>query len=181
MYQKWMEIATALENHSDVSIDPATGSDKCYVAGLFGSVTQNDLWSLRVLIQSIRISGSDTPVIVLASAEEDQTQLEILESHGNVTILKVYQWDLVDSLSTTNARHKVAFHKLQAFEMIPRRLCRSKMMFLDSDMLVLNNLEALFSYPHASFSLGKSKHIQNDCASSAILFFLFCFAQLKYI
>ena len=57
--------------------------------------------------------------------------------------------------------HARGFHKLQVFESIPTNVCSGKMIFLDTDMLVLNNPDVLFERPHLSASIGWSRNKKN--------------------
>ena len=112
-----------------------------------------------VLYESLKATNTGIPLVVFCPKKTPKSVIETLKSYAklcneNPCGLEIMESEedvtLPDELTRNNkwVRWNGTFDKLLVFGLT----AYDKLIFVDSDMLVLNNLDSLFDYPHLSAS-----------------------------
>jgi ABC-type transport system involved in multi-copper enzyme maturation permease subunit len=99
-----------------------------------------------VLIHGLRSSGSTKEIVVLASEELSAESKERLLLHPNVRLLIMK--NIEPPLAPRVRRMMYSFSKIWAWTLTEY----SKLVYIDADHLILQNIDDLFSYPELSAS-----------------------------
>jgi alpha-N-acetylglucosamine transferase len=127
---------TYITFQTDTTPQPSFDSNNAYI-----TFTNNDAYAKGVvaLAMSLNEVGSAYPLVAMVTKEVSPTITNLLESVGCI----VYKTDLIElppELSLQTERWGPAFTKLVSW----KKTEFSKLMFLDSDLLVLQNIDYLF-------------------------------------
>ena len=123
--------------------------DKTHVLvenGAFATFLSDDAYLLgaRVLQQSLRSSGSRYPLVVLVTEDVSSAARALLHAE-DCLILPI---EVVQNPNSEEVRYKWVYSKLRAWQMTRY----DRIVFLDSDIVVKDNIDDLFSSSLPSFA-----------------------------
>ncbi len=107
---------------------------------------KNYLGGVKVLKKSLELVSSKYPLTVLIPEGIDEEIIEeLIAENISYSTVKPFD-DSIFKAENTVSHWKDTFFKLEIFN----QLSYDKIVFLDADMVVLKNIDALFDYPHMS-------------------------------
>ena len=118
--------------------------------------TNNYFQGTLVTLESLkRTNPKIKEFVVLVNEEIEESNIQILNSF-NYKVIKINKIELDSNTNYQNMKHwKNTFDKLKIFELTDY----DKIIYLDSDLQILQNIDELFQLPHLSGVIaGKSAH-----------------------
>jgi glycogenin glucosyltransferase len=128
--------------------------------------TANYLPGVLALNESLRRTGTRYPLLVVISCDTPETVENILVTR-NIKVLRLKGILKIPEIHlTSNGHWGNTFDKIQIFGLIDYK----KLVYVDSDMMVLQNIDELFERPHMSaVAAGRMLHPSYNRLNSGLM------------